>query len=574
MADFRWALAVGGAAGALEAAIRSSSSRGLELGASAALVAGTVVIAATFTLLATLAARLARPALARHVASAVGGTLVAAVTVRYELVLNELVRDPRVFLGVPAAALLGGAAGAMLLPRLPLRPLVVMGAACLLLAVVRDLPRRGAPSPRPSVLVISMDTTRADAVGGKPTWERLASEGTVFDQAVAAAPITEPSHLAMFTGVAPFRSGILSNGTRLGERPLVWKRFRAAGYLTAGFVSGFPLHGRYGWSQGMDVWDDDFGRWPGLESLTLVKAWNQVALREHALRERNAARLLSRAGPWLAAHRDETFFAFVHLYDAHGPYVSAHATLGAPPTDGPPLALPPFWPPSARAITSVDWLRAAYDAEVTTVDDAVGALLAALGDRLDHTIVVVTADHGESLTEHGVLFDHGDDLYEPSLRVPLAVRWPGHVAAGRRLDCQVGGVDLAPTFLELAGLPDAVTPDGRSLASTLLGGDCVATPVVSSTTAGRFVDEPPVDHSLRGGGHKVLLKQTGPVELYDLLSDPGELQNLAPSPDANVRAAVLAQILRHGGPTEPAAMDAATRAALIELGYLDAEEEP
>lgn len=537
-------------------------------------VATSVGLAATFFCLASLVGRARRPAVARILASAFAGALVSAVTYRSEVVLNHFLRDPEVFLGVPLAALFGGALGAVILPRLRLRPVLMTGGLCLFVAVIRARPPRGARASGPSVLVISMDTTRADAVTGKPNWERLASEGTVFDQAVAAAPITEPSHLAMFTGVAPFRSGVLSNGTALGDQPLVWKRFREAGYVTAGFVSGFPLHGRYGWSQGMDVWDDDFGRWPGLQSLTLVKAWNQVAVREHAIRERNADRLLSRAAPWLAAHRDEAFFAFVHLYDAHGPYVSGHDSLGAAPTDGPPLALPQFWPEAARATTSVAWLRAAYDAEVDTVDHAVGELLAALGERLDQTIVVVTADHGENLTEHGVLFDHGDDLYDPALLVPLVVRWPGHVMAARRLDCQVGGVDLAPTLAELARLAVPETLDGRSLATVLTGGACGATPVVSSTTAGRFVEAPPVDHALRGGGHKVLVKQSGPVELYDLRADPGELQNLAPSADATARAAVLSRLLLQGGPIAGAEMDAATQAALRELGYLDADGGP
>jgi arylsulfatase A-like enzyme len=419
--------------------------------------------------------------------------------------------------------------------------------------------------------VVSLDTTRADAVAGLPVWSRLAREGTSFSQAIAAAPITEPSHLALFTGIAPFRSGIVSNGTVLGDRPLVWKDLQAAGWLTAGFVSGFPLHSRYGWAQGMSVYDDDFGAWPGAESLTLVKGWNQVAVKEHALRERDAGRVLTRAERWLRAHREETFFAFVHFYDAHGPYVSGeNGALGPPPTDGAPLALPPYWPAAHRRITSTDWLRRAYEGEVRTVDTAVGRLLDALGDRLDDTVVIVTADHGESLTEHGYLFDHGDDLYDPSLRVPLVVRWPGKVRAGAVVDCQVGGVDVAPTLRELVGLGEGPAgSDGVSRAAELRGEPCRDTPVVASTTAGRFVEKPPVDHALRGQGFKLIDHEAGVDEAFDLTADPGELAPLAPSAELDEQRAAFARVLQTGASPASPDLDAETRRALEQLGYVD-----
>ena len=570
-----WTLALGAAAGAIEAAVRASPQRGWDGGQSAAFIGAAVGLAVAWAGLAWCAARL-RPAHARAVVGAAVVGLGAAVTWRYELVLNELVRDPKVFLGVPAAGLVGAAVGAAVAPRLGRGLLVGVAVLATAVAGVRARPVTGAPSDRPNVLVISLDTTRADAVAGKPAWERLAREGTVFSQAIAAAPITEPSHLAMFTGQAPWRSGIVSNGTRLGDRPLVWERFADAGWLTAGFVAGFPLHGKYGWGQGMAVWDDDFGAFAGLQSLSLVKAYNQVALKEHALRERSAARVLARAERWLTAHRDETFFAFVHFYDAHGPYEApTTASLGPPPVDGTPLDLPPYWPPAARRVTDPAWLVRAYDEEVRTVDAAVARLVAALGDRLDHTVVVVTADHGESLTEHDYLFDHGDDLYDPSLRVPLVIRHPGRVRAGQVVPCQVGGVDLAPTLLALAGLapaPDTVL-DGISRTPELAGEPCRNTAVVASTTAGRFVADPPVDHALRGDGQKIILKQAGPAQLYDLRADPGELHDLAPSPAADAHAAALRRLLEGRATTAGPDLDDQTRRALEALGYIE-EESP
>ena len=578
--DLRFAVSVGAAAGAVEAALRSRSAHGwgvVQLGAFIVLsVALPSLIAGA---LALLASRMQSPASRRAVVTAMLGGVIAAVAYRYDFVLNERFRDPRVWAGVPAAFLVGAGIAGVAGRWLTVRGLTLLAGSALVVAAGRAWPISGALASveRPNILVISMDTTRADHVAGMPTWDRLAAEGTTFTQAIAAAPITEPSHLAMFTGIAPFRSGIVSNGTELGERPLVWKEFAAAGYLTAGFVAGFPLHSKYGWDQGMHVWDDDFGLWPGAETLTWVKAWNQVALKEHALRERTADRVVDHAATWLSAHRNEQFFAFVHFYDAHGPYVSPHnASLGPAPTEGEPLALPPYWPPAARAITSAEWLKRAYEAEVTTVDEAVAQVLASLGERLDNTIVVVTADHGESLGEHGVLFDHGDDLYDPSLRVPLVVRWPGHVRAGVSLDCQVGGVDLAPTLRALAGLPAPPGEhiDGVSRAAELTSGGCRPTPVVSSTTAGRFVERPPVDHALRNEGSKLILKEVGPVESYDLLADPGELHNLAPILEPVEVIAAFRTLLGTGTAGLSPTLDAETRNALELLGYIDPVEAP
>ncbi len=565
-----FSVALGVAAGLAEVALRATPVRALDLpqvGAWALLSVGTA-------LAVTLPASLSRR---RTVVSALLFGLVAAINYRYELVLNDFVRSPKVWAGMPALFVVGGMFGWVVAPLMSPRGLWAVGALAGLVAVVRSTPAGGQRLDRPNVLVVSLDTTRPDVLADKPVYRRLAAEGTAFSQAVASAPITEPSHLAMFTGIAPYRSGIVSNGTDLGDRPaLLWRTLQAEGYLTAGFVAGFPLHSKYGWAQGMDAWDDDFGAWPGAESLSLVKLFNQFAVKEHALRERPASRVVARGARWLRAHREETFFAFVHFYDPHGPYEAPPLPGAAPvepPSEGTPLALPAYWPARHRSITSVDYLKAAYAAEVAYVDGAVGVLLEALGPSLDNTIVVVTADHGESLDEHGYLFDHGDDLYDPSLRVPLVVRFPGKVNAGQVVDCQVPGVDLAPTILELLGIDDGIGRDGTSRAPELVGAPCRDTPLVSSTTAGRFVADPPVDHALRGGGTKLVLKERGAAEFYDLAADPGELRNLWPSPASKAAEALLATMLQNRGATVGPEMDDATRQALESLGYIDGHGE-
>ncbi|MDP2312368.1 MAG: sulfatase [Pseudomonadota bacterium] len=574
-------LLTGAAAGSAEVALRATPRQGLGAAEVATWLAASIGLGGLFGLgLAIAAWLIGRRAYGLVVAGLVG--LHAAVNYRFELVLNEFVRDPRVWGGIGAilvVSLLLGLAADRWLHRIqrPLRPLLagvlLVGAG---LSFARARGAEGHDGPRPSVLVISLDTTRADHLApyghaiDTPVLSRIAREGVVFEDAIAAAPITEPSHLSMFTGEPPLVTGVVSNGTNLGDRPeLLWRTLQAEGYLTAGFVAGFPLHGKYGWGQGMDVYDDDFGALAGLQSLSLVKAFNQVALKDHALRERSAARVLARAVPWLRAHRDRQLFAFVHLYDAHGPYDQpANAALGPAPTDGPALSLPPYWPAPDRRITSTDWLARAYDNEIVRLDAAVGALLDALGPALDDTIVIVTADHGESLTEHGYLFDHGDNLHDPSLRVPLLVRYPPTARAGLRVTCQVGGIDLAPTVLDLVGIADPVRREGLSRMAELGGGECRERPVYSSTVAGRLVADPPTDHSLRGQGRKLIVHEGGGSELYDLVADPGETVNLAPS-DVSEGMKRLLDGRIAGAPVESPDLDAETANMLKTLGYIE-----
>lgn len=559
-----------------EVAFRASPRQGLDPGQLAAWLGFSVAVALVWSAAAALvASRLPR---AHGVLLGAWLGMLVAINYRFELVLNNFAKDPRVWAAVPACFVGGLALGVVLdrvarrfHPALWLVPVVATGAA-----FVRGRSVDGTKSDHPNVLLISLDTTRWDHVRGKPHLDRLAAEGTSFSQAIGGAPITEPSHLAMLTGLEPYHTGVVSNGTDLGDRPaLVWRALRDKGWLTAAFVAGFPLHSKYGWSQGIDVYDDDFGALPGREALSLVKLYDQVAIKEHALRERAAPAVLAHAVPWLRAHRDETFFAFVHFYDAHGPYESPYnADLGAPPTEGAALALPAYWPARDRAITSTDWLTRAYDGEVRYTDDAIGALLDALGPALDDTIVIVTADHGESLTEHDYLFDHGDNLYDPSLRVPWIVRWPKAVKAGQVVDCQVANFDVTPTLLDLLGVDDGQARDGLSRVPELRGEPCRERPVVSSATTGRFVEKPPVDHSLRGGGEKLILHEDGHTEFFDLGADPGELRNQSGSTRSEEVKTALQTLLQTGAATTGPNQDAATRSMLEQLGYLDEGAKP
>jgi arylsulfatase A-like enzyme len=513
-----------------------------------------------------------------------------ALWYRFELFLNEFLYDPRVWGGIGAIGLASVALGWVLDGQLA-RGRAKLGRLCwglatlgVLAAAIHSRPvERTGPEGAPNVVLITMDTTRPDrlslhgADNPTPNIDRLGLEGVRFDQAIASAPLTEASHLAILTGVPPYVSGIVSNGTDLGDRPALLSRvLQSRGWRTAGFVSAFPLHGRYGWTQGFDVYDDDFGALPGLHRLSLVKAWDQVALPAHALRERRGDVPTRRALAWLEDNHAAPFFLWLHLFDPHAPYEAPDHAFD-PPTEGEPLALPRYWPPRHKAIRSTDWLASAYDAEIRYTDGLVGELVDGLERMgvLDETVVVLTADHGESLTEHGYLFDHGDFLYDASLRVPLIIRHPATAVAGGVVPCQVGNLDVTPTVLGILGIDDGQVRLGVDRRAELGGGDCTEGPVLSSTVAGRFMGEPPVDFSLRAVGHKLIRHDAPPGEVvpapecFNVLADPGEVEDLGLGGCPAGLETQLSAALAVGGKVASPELDAETLQALEALGYVD-----
>ena len=585
------ALALGVGSGLIEVGLRARPRFGLSaadvgwwLGASAGLGAAFLIGVGTLAW-----------AVGRRPYGALVGALVfvhSALIWRFGYVVNAFVHETRVW-----APLLGMAVGALALAYVADRAVDRFARALSRLAWVGGLAMsayalassRPAAVPRDlardNVVLITLDTTRADrlsAYGSKnptPAFDRVAQEGALFLQTISTAPLTQPSHLAILTGDPPHITGVVSNGTQLpdapGALPVVLK---AHGWTTAAFVSGFPLHGRYGWTRGFDVYDDDFGALAGLHRLSLVSAWDQLTLPAHTLRERQADATLQRALPWLSRHADRPFFLWVHLFDAHGPY-EAPGHPWDPPTDGEPLALPGYWPPRDRAVTSTDWLIGAYEAEVRYADAAVGRILTRLETLgvLNHTLVVVTADHGESLTEHGTLFEHGDDLYDPSLKVPLAIRYPAAVTAGTRIPCQTSTLDITPTVLAMLRLSDGISRQGIDRSMELRGLPCRSEPVVATTVGARTLGTPPVDHALRTEDWKLYRKaprSEGGAEdwtLYHLSVDPGEKNPLSElgAPDVYPRlSSTLMNALQGATPTLSTEADAQTEAALQALGYL------
>ncbi|MBN2799498.1 MAG: sulfatase [Deltaproteobacteria bacterium] len=514
----------------------------------------------------------------------VGGAVAALVALhglsawRFGPMLNARSADPALLAGGVAILALAALIGAAVWRWSRVQPwlsglALLVGLAALGGALVPTARSTGGAGP--NLLLVTLDTTRVDKLapwGGPvevPALAALAAQGVRFDQAIAASPLTGPSHLSLLTGELPLTHGVYANGTSVdgvgGLLPLALQR---AGWHTAGAVSGYPLHRRFGFDRGFDLYDADFSSLPGLHELALVRLYDAVA-RRNTPRERGGALTRQAVARWVASAPPEPWFLWVHLYDPHGPYLPPAGYGPDEPgaTDGPAVeGLPAYWPEPLRRVTDLSWHERSYEGELAWTDHLLGEVLslvrpAAAGEGL---VVAVVADHGESMTEHGVLFDHGDDLYDPALRVPLVIAGEG-VAPGV-VSCQVPTVDLAPTLLGLLGVSDGVARDGVDQGGALRGGGCADRAALSSTVSAR-VPDPPVDHALRSPAAKVVLRGAGTSEFFDLAQDPGELHPLPQDPRAAAAEEALRNRIAVGA--VPRQAEESAEPLLEALGYLE-----
>jgi arylsulfatase A-like enzyme/Flp pilus assembly protein TadD len=411
--------------------------------------------------------------------------------------------------------------------------------AMLVVAAITGCGRGAAPPADLSLLLVTLDTTRADAVGcyggseaKTPNLDRLAGEGVRFDRCTACTPLTASSHSTILTGTWPMIHKVRANGT--GKLPdsatTVAETLLAQGFATRAVVASFVVKRMFGLAQGFEVYDDRMPlaapRTPALERPANLVA--EAAINN--LRDVAGAR----------------FFMWVHFYDAHHPYLS---TTGNGPDS-----------------------REAYMEEIELVDRQLGRILAVL-DGLgitDTTAVVVVSDHGEGLGDHGE-FDHGFFLYETTQHVPLIIKVPGWTPAGGVVSTRVRTVDLAPTLLELTGVTPLEIMQGKSLVTMLADPEAGADRVAYSEAwqAHDAFGMAPL-RGLYDGGWK-LVNAPEPV-LIDLSADLGETENVARAhPD---RVAAMQQTLGEflsvgasGGTGERLAITDETAAALDALGY-------
>ncbi len=428
-------------------------------------------------------------------------------------------------------------------------------AALLVVSAVAGLAWLLARDPHPGaikhVLLITLDTTRADHLGCygfenalTPALDRLAAQGTLFEQCRTVAPLTLPSHATILTGLRPPEHGLRLNGRgRLPANiPTLATELAQLGLTNAAFVASPVLASRYGLARGFAHYDD---RLPEHEAGKPKPGPFDV---EHYYRPGD--QVVSAALAWLEANGDTPFFCWVHLFDPHEPY-SSH-----------PGRFRQTFPHP-------------YDAEIAFMDQQVGRLLAWLKGAgvEDQTLVVVVGDHGEDLHQHGEP-THSLTLYDTTLHVPLIVRAPGVVRPGQRVPAAVEVTDVYATVLDM--MSGAVPPaggargSGRSLRVALEGG------MLESGVCYAETDEPYAEYgwaplrSIVVDGWKYIHSPI--AELYNVAADPGETTSLATEHPEKLEA-LRGQLaaLRHGmvvGPSEGVTLSADDQRRLRSLGYM------
>lgn len=408
-----------------------------------------------------------------------------------------------------------------------------------------------APIAPPSILLITLDTTRADRLGSygyqgarTPNLDRLARDGVRFERALSPVPLTLPAHASLMTGRQPFSHGVRNNGHFVlpDDVPTLASLLAARGYDTAAFVSSFVLDRQFGLARGFARYDDGLDQAPPGTATPLES-------------ERRGDRTLAAAESWLRepgrGQAGRPYFLWLHLYDPHEPY--------APPS--------PFREQLAGH---------PYDGEIAFDDALIGRLLATSGYGTGASpLVVVAGDHGESLGEHGES-THGLFVYEAALRVPLIVSWPG-VLAPAVVARTVRLIDVAPTLTDLVGAGGIDGVEGESLRPLFSGQGSVDEPppaYAETYFPQHFMQWAPL-RAIEAGRWKYI--DAPEPELYDMQADRAEQRNLAgdePARTASLKRALEGMTGTGSGRQAATPLTAEARERLASLGYLSAAPQP
>ncbi len=403
------------------------------------------------------------------------------------------------------------------------RPAILLIALALLAA--------GCGRPRPSVILVSIDSLRVDEldrqVGGKavaPRLSALAKESLRFDRAVAAAPWTTPSMMSVMTGLHPRAHGVAAYDRMLSPSvPQLAQQFKDAGYATAAYVPAATLRTTFGFGAGFDVYTEEHFGHDKRSSKQLVRAVTEQ----------------------LAAFKGKPFFLWVHLWDPHYDYIPPPQFDRFPQGERPPSEDLQClrWYENAVTPAQALYLKGRYEGEVLFTDKFFGDLLDTLGREglADTTVLAVMGDHGEAFLEHGWL-THAGRVDEPVVHVPLMLRWPGHIAPRREAGV-VSTAQLGRTLLQLVGLSPEKFGMEEALPLVERPQDPAVEPIAMTETL-----RDSCFTGLVGQRYKYVVEHRSCREnLFDLAADPGEQNDLAaaqPEQLARFRAILLERLTK------------------------------
>ncbi len=457
-----------------------------------------------------------------------------------------------------------------------------------LIAVSACSPPVSAPAEPRNLVVLSIDTLRPDHLGlygysrsTSPHLDRFARSSVVFDQAVTVHVATAPAHGTILTGEYPGGHGIELNGMALKPGvPTLAGMLAEKGFVTGAFVSGWTLQRHTGLDRGFEIYDDDLGpprngaRREGSETTAAALKWLRAKV---------------------AAEKD--FFLFVHLFEPHWPY--------DPPASDALKFLPGRYelttvskPVHIDRLLSVNRLNseeqqeyvARYDGEIVVADRLADRLLRELENLgvAHNTVVVVLADHGETLFEREWTMDHGARPYDEQARIPLILHVPGDPDAGKRVPDQVSLLDVVPTVFDIFGLESPDSLPGRSLLPLIRGESSGSKPrpvFITARSEPRRVPHIKAQLLNRGLVRAMRLPEIKLIEypapggrrqpeLFNLIDDPGERDNRA-GENFDIVVGLHSELERwqatNGETSDPdgIALTPEVEAALRELGYID-----